>query len=260
MTRGTSGQHGSTSLRSAALQSSLESRLKRRLGTAGSTLFKMTWKNKATPAHRSVCLLRASGHRTSDSGFGSWPTTIAALADKGVRSTEGGIREAMRTSGADLAAMVTLASWPTTTQDAASSGALGYGGQKFMTLTDAARQSAWPTTTTTRDWKSNASNLHGVNARPLNEVARLASWGTPTVMDALPIRTDAQLARAKSVAGCSNIKDQIPSGPPATGSPAETAKPGQLNPAHSRWLMGYPPEWDACAPTATRSSRKSRPR
>ncbi len=78
----TSGTYGRTStglLKTAALQSSLASRLRARTDLAGSTLYKLTWKDRATPAGRSIPALRASARRISDSGS----TGVAHANDEG---------------------------------------------------------------------------------------------------------------------------------------------------------------------------------
>ena len=73
----TCGLSSSISSASARLQSSLESRLRQPLERAGSTIYKMTWKQKATPAQWPYCQLAASVPRTkeidSSMSQSAWP-------------------------------------------------------------------------------------------------------------------------------------------------------------------------------------------
>jgi hypothetical protein len=85
----TSGLSGSISSASAALASSLVSRLKQRSATAGSTLFNLTWKESTTPSQRPVSLLRASVRRISDNDCGSWPSPTSA-AEQSARAGPSG--------------------------------------------------------------------------------------------------------------------------------------------------------------------------
>lgn len=71
-TSGIYGPPGSTSSRSADLQSSLESRLRKRLN--GSALCRVTWKEWVTPWGAVLSKPRAQVARTSATGSTLWPT------------------------------------------------------------------------------------------------------------------------------------------------------------------------------------------
>jgi hypothetical protein len=125
-----------------------------------------------------------------------------------------------------------------------------------------ARLATWPTpSSTVVDTKPRPPITTGRKPTDpqigLADVAvHLATWPTCTVQDSVrgvkdarPWDTGRPLGQVAALS--------IP-GPATNSSPAETASPGQLNPALPRWLMGYSPAWCDCAVTATPLTRTSR--
>lgn len=72
------GQFGKGSLRSAALQQSLESKLEALLANTGSTLYRLTSKQAVTPSGRPYLRRHARAHRTSATASTGWATPSTA--------------------------------------------------------------------------------------------------------------------------------------------------------------------------------------
>ena len=129
-----------------------------------------------------------------------------------MRIFEGGLKEALRNHGPDLAASACLAGWPT---PAASDGSGGKGFRPGVSMTGRMPDGSKVT-------------------MDLSAATKLAFSGAP-----VPARLTA-------------------SGELLTGSSAGMESGGQLNPAHSRWLMGYPGAWCRAAVSAWRSTPTKR--
>ena len=267
-TRGTSGLSSNVSLQSAALQLSLESRLRASMDVDGSPEYELTWSQWAMPWGLPICALRASGHHTSEADSGGWPTPRTSDTNGPGLHGDGGMD--LRTAALWTAGWTTPNAADAWTPQHTTENTLRRGdpnGTLRTTSGSLAKDVAMKTPAA--GWmtpRTNDAEKRG-NVAPLQSAglagqAQAAGSGmTQTVNDA----TGSQYAYSSG--DHDKIVLKLPgqaaqaagSGTAQSSSPVSTASRGVLNPALPRWLMGFPAEWGSFAPTATPSRRKSQP-
>jgi hypothetical protein len=218
-------------LNSASLTESLVNRLKAQLGTAGSMIYKQQWKQKATPLGIAYWAHTASARTIKDKDYtgllkGSWATPCTIEPDeqpeakwarhKMINERQKAKGKAGLGTALHLGAQVHLASYPTPAQ------------------------AAWWPTASTRDHKGGYLGGRIRNGKlstdTLDVAAQLTGWATTQARDW-------KGAQGRAYKGQSMDLPAQAQGATQTGYIAETKSTGQLNPALSRWLMGFPKEW-----------------
>lgn len=289
-TRATFGQGSFFSSPHDILSASLANRYRALTGSAGSTLYSTTWGVRVTPAGASIPAQRARARRISgrDSiGALGWPTPAKRDFRSGMENRVTGDKRRKHAVGLND---WVLLGWPSPQSRDWKSG-------KTEPETMAKNSRPLSEVVTLLGWNTPRAT-DGTNGGPNQAggslPAALTGWATPQARDHFPSHSETYTATKRAEGhGMKNLNDQVQLSGWANdaekrGDVAEDPQNGlvsqallargqdaigfllgpngwaicpafgQLNPAHSRFLMGLPLEWDIAAEWAFLSLREKK--
>lgn len=230
-------------LGSAALQSSLENKLRAQLH--GSISCEVIWKRWDTPWGQSLWKPRARVRTITGIDIGLWPSMTSNSPAKNYN-------EAGNSAGQVALRKIIIALWPTaTSRDYKDGSAESCKNVPVNSLLGRAiHLGLYPTI---RENESTGSKVppNRQGGKAVKSLV-LAMWSTLRATDG-----EKGGPRMSFGTGGSPLPSQASTECNLSNAPMENGG-GSLHPEFAGWEMGYPPEWLSCADLVTPSSRKSR--